>query len=93
MTLYWSPKKLPELSEIPESLRHGAWRTAKRRAHAHWQIWACYVAVIAGIYLVPRWDVHVGRFAVNVAATVYLFAGAAVCQVVTIHFARRYLNA
>jgi hypothetical protein len=89
---YLSPKNLPELSEIPQALRYGIWSIAAQRAHRHWQVWGSYIVLMAGLCLLPRWDVHLGRLVFNAAFAIYLCIGVIACQVVKINFARRYIK-
>ena len=89
---YWSSKNLPELSEIPQDLRYGTWSIAVQRAHRHWQVWASYIVLVAGICFLPHWNVHLGRLVFNVAFAIYLCIGVVACQVVKMHFARRYIK-
>lgn len=89
---YWSHKKLPELSVIPEELRFGTWSVAVRRAHRHWQVWASYILFMGGISFLPRLDVRAGRVLSTVVFAIYLCFGPVVCQMIKIHFARRYIK-
>jgi hypothetical protein len=90
--LYWLSKNLPELSNVAPELQHGVWSIAVQRAHRHWQVWASYVAFFGAIYLLPRFDVHLGRLVFNVVFALYLWIGVVACQVVRIYFARRYIE-
>jgi hypothetical protein len=90
--LYWISRNLPELSNIPQNLRFGSMSMATQRAHRHWEVWAFYFLLFGGIYLLPRWDVHLGRLVCNIASALYVCIAAIACRVVVIYFARRYIK-
>lgn len=55
MPIYWSYKRLPELSALPDAERKEVWRKAVQRAYERWESWLVMPIVFILLYPIGSW--------------------------------------
>jgi hypothetical protein len=55
MPIYWSYKRLPELSALPDAERKDVWRKPVQRAYERWESWLVLPIAFIVMYPIGSW--------------------------------------